>query len=116
MAARTWGGEDGVRGEAGKYYGFVTQLTIACGLLAELPIAVLALAGLGVVTGDFLRKTRTYAYLLILILVAIVNPAPDPVTFLLVTLPVWAIYELCIWIVWFVERARSKKIVEGYGD
>ncbi len=102
--------------QAGKYFGFVTQLTIACGLLAELPVAVLALAALGIVTGEFLRKTRTYAYLLILVLVAIVNPAPDPVTFILVTLPVWGIYELCIWIVWLVERRRPAEVADSYGD
>lgn len=93
--------------QARDYFSFVTHLTIACGLLAELPIAVLALAFMGLVSAEFLRNTRAYAYTLILILVAIISPTPDPMTFLIMSVPVLAIYELCIWLVWFMERRRQ---------
>ena len=43
---------------------------------------------------------------LIGILVAILAPSPDPITFITLSLPVMAIYELCIWIVWLIERRR----------
>jgi sec-independent protein translocase protein TatC len=93
--------------QARDYYSFVTHLTIACGLLAEMPIAVLGLAFMGLVTAKLLRSTRAYAYTLILILVAVISPTPDPMTFMIMAGPVLAIYELCIWLVWFMERKRS---------
>jgi sec-independent protein translocase protein TatC len=92
--------------QARDYYGFVTHLTIACGLLAEMPIAVIGLAFMGLVTAKLLRNTRAYAYTLILILVAVISPTPDPMTFIVMSLPVIAIYEICIWIVWLMERKR----------
>lgn len=104
--------------QARDYYGFVTHLSIACGLLAELPVAVLALAFLGIVTGKFLRETRSYAYTLILILVALISPTPDPMTFIIMSLPVLAIYEICIWLVWALERRRRAEDLasQEYGD
>jgi sec-independent protein translocase protein TatC len=101
--------------QARDYFSFVTHLTIACGLLAEMPIAVLGLAFMGIVSADLLRNTRAYAYTLILILVAVISPTPDPMTFIIMSLPVLAIYETCIWIVWALERRRKKAEVEtGY--
>lgn len=104
--------------QARDYYGFVTHLSIACGLLAELPVAVLALAFLGIVTSKFLRDTRSYAYTLILILVAIISPTPDPMTFIIMSIPVLAIYEICIWLVWALERRRRTEELasQEYGD
>ena len=90
------------------YYSFVTHLTIATGLLAELPVIVLALALLGLVSFHLLSTTRKYAYVAIMILVAIISPTPDPITFIVMAAPVLAIYEGCIWIVWGLERRRLR--------
>jgi sec-independent protein translocase protein TatC len=92
--------------EATTYFGFVAQLSLACGLLCELPIIVIALAVLGVINYRLLASTRPYAVTLILILVAILSPTPDPITFLTLAMPVLLIYEICIWIVWLMERRR----------
>lgn len=104
--------------QARDYYGFVTHLSIACGLLAELPIAVLALAFLGMVTSELLRNTRSYAFTLILVLVALISPTPDPMTFIIMALPVLSIYEICIWLVWALERRRRTDELanQEYGD
>lgn len=94
------------RWQARDYFGFVTHLTIACGLLCELPVGVLGLAALRLVTFQFLSKTRPYAVTGILLLVAVISPTPDPITFLALAAPVVAIYEICIWLVWFMDRRR----------
>ena len=72
----------------------------------------------GIVSGDLLRNTRAYAYTLILILVAIISPTPDPMTFIVMSLPVLAIYEICIWLVWFMERRRRAEAIasQDYSD
>jgi sec-independent protein translocase protein TatC len=97
------------RWQARDYFGFVTHLTIACGLLCELPVGVLGLAALQMVTYPMLAKTRPYAITAILVLVAVISPTPDPFTFVALALPVVAIYELCIWIVWAMDRRRARE-------
>ena len=97
------------RWQARDYFGFVTHLTIACGLLCELPVGVLGLAALRLVSYPFLAKTRPYAVTAILILVAVISPTPDPLTFIALAAPVVAIYEICIWLVWFMDRRRARE-------
>ena len=64
--------------QAGPYFSFVTQLTIACGLLCELPIVVVGLSMAGIVTYQILSRTRAYAMVCIGILVAILRPLRTP--------------------------------------
>jgi sec-independent protein translocase protein TatC len=97
------------RWQARDYFGFVTHLTIACGLLCELPVGVIGLAALRLITYRMLSRTRPYAITGILVLVALISPTPDPFTFVGMALPAVAIYELCIWIVWFMDRRRAKE-------
>ncbi len=94
---------------AGEYFSFVTHLTLACGLLCELPVAVLGLSAVGMVSYKLLSTTRPYAVTLIMILVAVVSPTPDPFTFLTLSLPVVAIYEVCIWLVWLMEKRKRNR-------
>ena len=42
-------------------------------------------------------------------LVALIAPTPDPFTFVGLSLPVIAIYEVCIWIVWIIDRRRIRE-------
>jgi len=56
-----------------------------------------------------LARTRPYAITAILVLVALIAPTPDPFTFIGLSLPVIAIYEICIWIVWLMDRRRIRE-------
>jgi sec-independent protein translocase protein TatC len=94
--------------QARTYFSFVANLSLAAGLMCELPVVVLALSALGLVSFKLLSSTRPYAITIILILVAILAPSPDPFTFMTLAIPVLSIYELCIWIVWLMERRRAK--------
>ena len=61
---------------------------------------------LGFVTFPFLARTRPIAYTAILILTAIIAPTPHPLTLVALAVPTIALYEGCIWVVWFIERRR----------
>jgi sec-independent protein translocase protein TatC len=91
------------------YFAFVTQITLAFGLAFELPIVVLLLVYLRILTSSFLRRTRAFAIVIILCLAMVIAPTPDVVTFLSLGLPMCLLYEICIWLGWFVERVRLKK-------
>src|SRR5581483_4228975 len=66
----------------GKYFSFVSNLCLACGLLCEVPVVILALAKLGFINYQLLARTRSYAVVGVLIVVAIIAPTPDPFTFM----------------------------------
>jgi len=93
----------------GDYFSFVTRMCLGFGLLGELPPVMAVLAVLGIVTYEWLARTRVYAVVIILALAAFIAPTPDPLTFLMLGLPIIALYELCIWLAWFLERRRRNK-------
>ena len=80
---------------AKEYYSFVTLTTLAVGAVFQVPIAILALTRLGIVTTGKLRQVRRYAYVACAV-VAAALPGVDPVSMLLETVPLIALYELSI--------------------
>lgn len=91
-----------------EYYSFVTRFTLGFGLAFELPVVVLALVRFGLITFEFMRRTRPYAVVLIFILAAIITPTPDIMTLMAMGLPMYLLYESCIWIAWVMQRRREK--------
>jgi sec-independent protein translocase protein TatC len=79
-----------------RYLAFVTSLVFWCALAFELPVALFILAKAGIVTPEWLRQQRPPAVLVIAIIGALATPTTDPVTMLLVSLPLMLFYELAI--------------------
>jgi sec-independent protein translocase protein TatC len=77
------------------YYGFFSMTEIACGLIFQLPLAIIAVTRLGIVRIEQLTQNRRYAYLVIAI-VAAALPGVDPVTMLIEMVPLLVLYELSI--------------------
>jgi sec-independent protein translocase protein TatC len=82
---------------AGEYFGFVTTLMLASGLLFEVPVAMLALARIGVTSADFYIRHWRVAIVLIAALAAIL-PGGDPFSMLLLMIPQIGLYLLGIWL------------------
>ena len=77
------------------YYSFVSMTLVACGLLFQIPVAILGLNRMGIVTPRQLRKNRRYAILVIAVL-AMLLPGVDPVSMLIEMVPMIVLYELSI--------------------
>ena len=73
----------------------VTSVTMATGILFQLPLVVLFLTRAGIVTPAFLKAYRRHAVVLILVLSAVITP-PDVTSQILVTLPLMLLYEASI--------------------
>lgn len=84
-----------VQVRARDYYSFFSLTEIACGLVFQLPLAIIAVTRLGIVSVDQLRRNRRYAYLVISI-VAAALPGVDPVSMLIEMVPLLVLYELSI--------------------
>ncbi|MEO6741034.1 MAG: twin-arginine translocase subunit TatC [Chthoniobacteraceae bacterium] len=91
-----------------EYYGFVTHLCIAVGLVCELPVVIVTLSAIGLISYAWLKGMRMYGYAIALIIAAIISPTPDIFMLFIFALPIMALFELCIWIVWFLEKRRAK--------
>jgi sec-independent protein translocase protein TatC len=96
---------------AKEYYSFVTMTTLAVGAVFQVPIGILALTRLGIVTTTKLRSVRRYAYLACAV-VAAALPGVDPVSMLLETVPLIALYELSIVLASALGTARPSVPIE----
>jgi len=94
------------------YLSLIKTTVISCGLVFEMPIIIFFLAKIGLVSASFLRKYRRYAYVIILIIAAIVTP-PDVVSQMTVTIPLIILYEASILIA--ARMNRTPKTEESNG-
>ena len=78
------------------YLDNLTNIILGCGLAFELPVLAFILTKIGLVTPSFLRSTRKYAIVIILIVAAFITPSPDWMSQLIVFVPLWLLYELSI--------------------
>ncbi len=92
----------------GYYIKFVTQVTLVFGLAFELPVVVMSLVSLGLLTYRTMRDSRAYAIVILMVLSAFLTP-PDPMTLLLLSVPLVLLYEICIWLAYFLERKQLKQ-------
>jgi len=93
----------------GDYLSFTTQFVLIFGLAFELPVIVMALVVLDFLSYSTMAKSRSYAIIAILITAAVITPTPDAITLGLLAVPMYLLYEICIWLAWGVERNRRKK-------
>jgi sec-independent protein translocase protein TatC len=83
-------------------------------LAFELPVLAFILTKIGLITPQFLRKTRKYAVIVILIVAAFITPSPDWMSQMIVFIPLWALYELSILVSARVKKEQALKDAEEW--
>jgi len=96
------------------YLSFVATLTLGCGIVFELPIIIFILSKLGIMTPQFMRKSRQYAVIIILLIAAVITPTPDVITMLTVSFPMFLLYEVSIIVAARVQKSRMKSEIDVY--
>jgi len=86
------------------YLKFATRFILAFGLAFEFPVFLFAAAAVGAVSSKMLRSNRRWALLIILIAAAVITPSGDPMTLMLLSTPLYVLYELTILAIRFVLR------------
>lgn len=90
------------------YISTVVMLILACGVMFQLPMVVYVLTKIGLVTPAFMREYRRHAIIVILIVAAIITP-PDVFSQLMVTFPLFFLYELSIYLsAWEIRRQQRE--------
>ncbi len=89
------------------YFSFLTWLLLGAGLIFQLPVISLILSSIGILTPAFMRHYRRHSMVVILIASSFITP-PDPVSMLIMSIPLGLLYETSIGISWIVNRKRMQ--------
>lgn len=94
------------------YVSTITALVFGSGLLFQLPVVVYFLTKIGIITPAFMRQYRKHAIVAILIIGAIITPSPDPLSQSLISIPLYILYEISIFISAIELRRKNKRDME----
>jgi len=91
------------------YIDTLTQMTLACGIMFELPMIIFFLAKAGIASPELMRIYRRHAIVVILVIAALISP-PDVLSMTIFAVPLIALYEGSIFIAAFVQRQTLKRL------
>lgn len=89
-----------------EYMDIILSVMLACGVIFELPMISFFLSKLGILTPKFMRKYRRHAIVIIMFVAAILSPGTDPVSQLILAVPLLVLYEISI----IVSKFSVKKV------
>ncbi|MCP9292923.1 twin-arginine translocase subunit TatC [Gracilimonas sediminicola] len=95
-----------------EYFSSVSMWVVACGIIFQIPVVSYSLSKIGLLTPDLLRKYRRHSIVFALVISAMLTP-PDPISQILIALPLTVLYELSIWISRYAMRKRKKELEEA---
>ena len=108
FTANQWRAED--------YVGFVCKFMLGMGIGFELPVVVLTLVKIGVLSYRSLASGRRYVIVISAVLGAVLT-TPEVITQVLMAVPLYCLYEICVWVAWYWERKEKKReAAEAAGD
>ena len=90
------------------YVSTFVALVFGSGILFELPVVIYFLSKIGLVTPRFLRQYRKHSVIVILVIAAIITP-PDPLSQILITIPLYLLFEISILISARVEKQKLRE-------
>ena len=94
------------------YINYMIMFTLPVGLIFEMPVVSFFLTKAGILSPGVMRTGRRYAFVIILIVAAILTPSPDIISQLILATPLYILYELSIAVSARVFNAKQKLILE----
>jgi sec-independent protein translocase protein TatC len=92
---------------------FEVQMLVGFGLAFELPLVIMILNILGIVSSEQLASKRRHALFIIFIAAMCIIPSTDLFSLSVLTVPLYVLYEACIWISRIMEKRKKATEVEG---
>lgn len=102
FSADEWRAED--------YIDFVMKMLLAVGVSFQLPVVLLTLVKIGLINYQTLSKQRSYFVVINLVACAFITPSGDPVTMLVLAIPVQILYEASVFVAWTWWRKEQKEL------
>lgn len=95
-----------------EYFSSVSMWVVACGLIFQIPVVSYSLSKIGLLTPELLKTYRRHAIVMCLIVSAMLTP-PDPISQILIALPLTILYEISIWVSKYANKKRKKELEEA---
>lgn len=92
-----------------EYFNSLTMWILASGIIFQLPMVSWALSRIGLLTPEFMIKYRRHSIVIILVVAAIITP-PDPLSQVMIAIPLVILYQISIYISRLANRKRNKEI------
>ncbi len=92
------------------YFSFVTSMCLAFGAIFELPVVIALLSALGIVQPEFLARFRRHALVGCLLAAALITPGSDPTSLIMLTIPLYLLYEASITVSRVIARRREHRL------
>lgn len=97
------------------YMSTLILMCLSMGIVFEMPVLTWMFAKIGFLSSAFMKKYRKHAIVMILVIAAIITPTSDVFTLLLVSLPMWLLYEISIWIIKDIPTGTNSTTEIGCG-
>jgi sec-independent protein translocase protein TatC len=94
---------------AERYISFVSMFLLAFGVVFELPLVMMLLAWAGIIDHRKMRKVRKYAILVMAVVAMVFTPSQDPVSMMLMLVPLLVLYEFGIKLAQLVAKRKQKR-------
>ena len=91
------------------YIDTLNNLILGCGIAFELPVMAYVLCKIGLISASFLKTYRKYAFVVILVLAAVITPSPDWTSQIIVSVPLLILYEISIVICKRIDKQKEKE-------
>jgi sec-independent protein translocase protein TatC len=91
------------------YIDTLNSIILGCGVAFELPILAYVLAKIGIISAKFLKTYRKYAFVIILVVAAIITPSPDWTSQTIVAVPLLLLYEISVLLCARVDKQKAKE-------
>lgn len=98
-----------------EYFSSLSMWVISCGVIFQLPVVSYFLSKFGLLSPEFLRKYRRHSIVACFILSAFLTP-PDPISQVIVGVPLILLYQFSIWISKMGVRQREKELRKAFGE
>lgn len=89
-----------------EYMSIIISVMLAAGLIFELPMVSFFLTKLGILTPQFMKKYRKHSIVIIMIAAALLTPGTDPVSQIILAVPLVLLYEISI----LISKLSLKKV------
>ena len=94
------------------YMDTLMMMSLMMGIVFEIPVLCWLFAKLGFLTADFMKRYRRHAIVIILIVGAVITPTSDVFTLMMVSVPMYLLYEVSIWIVSRTGKKQQEESLE----
>ncbi|MDZ7690732.1 MAG: twin-arginine translocase subunit TatC [Balneolaceae bacterium] len=98
-----------------EYFSSLTMWVLSCGIIFQLPVVSYFLSKFGLLSPEFLRQYRKHAIVACFVMSAFLTP-PDPVSQILIAIPLLLLYQFSVWVSKMGVRQREKELRKAWGE